>query len=295
MSGPLARVISGSRLWREGKRLPLAGRGRRGIGDGLGSEGLAARSVSDSRTSEEHTCDVKAFQSRIRPRSEQNDFTRAFLHGLGSKTGSRGMSSSFLVTAHALSLGAQLPDAHPHIPRVELRSLVSDPRTSEEPTFDTERCQPQARARSERNDLTRAFLHGLGSKTGSRGPHSQTQELTSRSKLSAPETKSNNIGDGLEPEGGTEGLVSDPRASGGMYCSPPSTPNNASRSPAPAASKTIGHASAWAVSNPRPADETQEPKFRSKLSTPETKSNNIGGGLGSEILPHVDGLGSETH
>ncbi|KAF6755497.1 hypothetical protein DFP72DRAFT_1067774 [Ephemerocybe angulata] len=78
---------------------------------------------------------------------------------------------------------------------------------SETPTFDTERCQPQADARSERNDLTRSCPSGLESKIGRQGPHPQTQELTSRSKLSAPETKSNNIGGGLGSKTATRGRV----------------------------------------------------------------------------------------
>ncbi|KAF6755498.1 hypothetical protein DFP72DRAFT_1067775 [Ephemerocybe angulata] len=85
-------------------------------------------------------------------------------------------------------------------PRSSFKLTVSDPRVIEEPTYDAKRCQLQARARSERNDLTRSCLSGLESKTGRRGPHPQTHQLTSQPKLPAPETKSNNIGSGLGSE-----------------------------------------------------------------------------------------------
>ncbi|KAF6763264.1 hypothetical protein DFP72DRAFT_841379 [Ephemerocybe angulata] len=49
------------------------------------------------------------------------------------------------------------------------RGRVSDPRVIDEPTYDAKRCQPQTRARSERNVLTRAYLAGLESKTSRRG------------------------------------------------------------------------------------------------------------------------------
>ncbi|KAF6764055.1 hypothetical protein DFP72DRAFT_492194 [Ephemerocybe angulata] len=296
MSGPLARVISGSRLWREGKRDPPPQRGKR----------------SEARL---------PARSRIQDRPSR-------------RTPSRFDPSSPPPKPRATISGAVLDLRSP------LKLTVSDPRVNEEPTYEATRCQPQIRAHSERNILTRAYFAGLESKTSRRGTSNDVNKsrnaniatfidvthstcaylhgLTHRSTNSCPDATAKQFRPRFPPWSRIQDHCStyldlrrprrdlDPRVTGEvshpMHPSLPAATNYSSPRSGATVIETIFSAPSCKVSNPIPSLEVRPPRplslhvhlpsatpFQTHMLTssfeppvPGFKSGNIRDGLGFE-------------
>ncbi|KAF6755505.1 hypothetical protein DFP72DRAFT_1067783 [Ephemerocybe angulata] len=159
---------------------------------------------------------------------------------------------------------------------------VSDPRLIEEPTYEATRCQPQIRAHSERNILTRAYPAGLESKTSRRGTSNDVNK-----------SRNANIATFIDVTHSTSKQFR-PRFPPGLGFKTTAQPTSTSAAPggtwireSPERSgatviETTFSAPSCKVSNPIPSLETHMLTSSFEPPVPGFKSGNIRDGLGFE-------------